>query len=80
MLQSAPAPSRHGFQLTVIARHDTPAIVVPPGRGGGPAYRGPGEVDYLCGRCGAVLCDGVRPGMFRVLAFSCHCGAVNGVR
>jgi hypothetical protein len=78
VLQSV--PSRQTFQLTVISPRETLAIVVPPGRGGGPVCRGPGEVDYLCGECGAVLCDGVSRGMFRVLTFSCHCGALNGVR
>jgi hypothetical protein len=73
-------PSRYSQRLAVIARCDTPTIVVPPGRGGGPAYRGPGEVDYLCGECGAVLCDGVMLGMFQALAFACRCGAVNGLR
>ena len=78
MLQSV--PSRYSLRLAVIARRDTPTIVVPAGRGGGPAYRGPGEVDYLCGECGRVLCDGVTLGMFQALAFACHCGALNGVR
>ncbi len=78
MLQTV--SSRHRFSLSVVAHRDMPAIVVPPGRGGGPAYRGPGEVDYVCGGCGAVLCDGVSLGMFAALSFACRCGALNRLR
>ncbi len=43
------------------------------------AYRGDGAVDYACGGCGTLLAIGVRPGMFRSLAFSCACGALNSL-
>jgi hypothetical protein len=73
-------PLRRRVTLTVLTRNGTSSIVVPPGPGGGPAYRGPGPADYLCGECGAVLCDGVSLGMFNALAFACRCGALNGLR
>ncbi len=38
-----------------------------------------GVVDYACGGCGTLLAIGVRPGMFRSLAFSCACGALNAL-
>ncbi len=42
-------------------------------------FRGPGELDYACGRCGSLLAIGVLPGMFRRLVFTCSCGASNMV-
>jgi hypothetical protein len=70
--------SRHRVPLRVIGRGGTSAIVVPPAPDGGPAYRGTGPTDLVCGRCGAALASGVGPGMFRALAFACRCGALNG--
>lgn len=74
------AAHRDQVALSVIPTGAAPAVVVPPGLAGVPIYRGPGGVDYLCGRCGAVLCDGVSRGMFASLAFACRCGAVNALR
>ena len=36
-----------------------------------PALRGGGEVDYLCGFCGAVIVEAVDRGQLRQLAFKC---------
>jgi hypothetical protein len=36
-----------------------------------PALRGGGEVDYLCGSCGAVIVEAVDRGQLRQLAFKC---------
>ncbi len=71
-------PLRTRVPLVVVPRR-TRAIIVPPGRGGGPAYSGAGPVDLVCGACSALLCGGVARGMFSALAFACHCGAVNTI-
>jgi hypothetical protein len=69
---------RTRIPLVVVPRRAR-AIVVPPGRGGGPAYSGAGPVDLVCGACSALLCSGVAHGMFNALAFACQCGAVNAM-
>ncbi len=73
-------PRREHVTLAVLPADAVPAVVVPPGLLGVPVYRGPGSVDYVCGGCGVVLCDGVSRGMFGSLAFACRCGAVNAIR
>jgi hypothetical protein len=70
---------RERIVLATLSIGGRAAVVVPPGMAGAPIYRGPGRVDYLCGQCGAVLCDGVSPGMFSSLAFACRCGAVSAL-
>lgn len=75
-----PATQREHVTLAVLPEGAVAAVVVPPGLVGVPMYRGPGRVDYLCGRCGTVLCHGVSRGMFVSLAFACRCGAVNALR
>jgi hypothetical protein len=71
---------REQVTLRVLPADAVPAVVVPPGLGGVPVYRGPGWIDYLCGQCGAILCHGVSRGMFLSVAFACRCGVVNAVR
>ncbi|HTT69612.1 MAG TPA: hypothetical protein VMG32_00205, partial [Anaeromyxobacteraceae bacterium] len=46
---------------------------------GAPVFTGPGDLDYLCGACGMLLCEGVRPGLFVGVLFACRCGAENQV-
>jgi predicted RNA-binding Zn-ribbon protein involved in translation (DUF1610 family) len=36
-----------------------------------PALRGEGDVDYLCGNCGAVIVEAVDRGQLQQLAFKC---------
>jgi hypothetical protein len=36
-----------------------------------PALRGEGDVDYLCGYCGAVIVEAVGRGQLQQLAFKC---------
>jgi len=69
--------SRRRVALLVVPARTTAAVVVPPAPDGGPAYRGYGPVDLVCGACGSVVCAGVAEGMFVSLAFACRCGAVN---
>jgi len=47
---------------------------------GRPAYTGPGPANYLCGGCGAVLCEGVRAGILAAVVFQCSCGEFNRIR
>jgi len=47
---------------------------------GRPAYTGPGPANYTCGRCGAVLCEGVRAGILASVVFQCSCGEFNRTR
>jgi hypothetical protein len=72
-------PVRTRVRLSASGRRATAASVVPPSREGGPAFNGAGDVDYVCGCCAALLCAGVRRGMFASLAFACGCGAVNTI-
>jgi hypothetical protein len=44
-----------------------------------PLYIGPGRTRYLCGGCGAVLCEGVHDGFVASLVFECPCGELNRV-
>ena len=47
---------------------------------GAPAFRGYSEMDYVCGSCGMVICDGIRPGAFAGIVFHCGaCGELNRV-
>jgi hypothetical protein len=46
---------------------------------GQPVFRGRWDTDYLCGACGAALCEGVKDGMMAQLWFECSCGALNRV-
>jgi hypothetical protein len=74
-------PRRERVPLAVLPPDAVLAVVVvPPGVVGVPVYRGPGPIDYVCGGCGVVLCDGVIRGMFTSLAFACRCGVINAVR
>lgn len=70
-------PGRH-IVLHAVSSDQTSAIVIPPGVGGSPAWRGLGAWDYVCAVCKALLCAGVDSGRtFRSLVFRCSCGALN---
>jgi hypothetical protein len=56
-------------------RRPTPPIAVR----GAPAFSGTSDTDYVCGRCGVVICEGVRPGAFAGFVFQCSCGQFNRV-
>jgi len=45
----------------------------------GPLFRGMGEFDYSCARCGALLCAGLGAGALAGVVFRCWCGALNQV-
>ncbi len=70
---------RRRIVLKRVSPFEATGVIVRVRRGGGALYRGHGHADYVCGSCGSLLCIGVRPGMFRSLAFACLCGAVNQV-
>jgi hypothetical protein len=44
------------------------------------SFSGGGPLDYACGDCGALLCDGMRPGQLVGLVLRCDlCGSTNVV-
>ena len=43
-----------------------------------PAFKGEGEVDYMCGSCGALIAEKVRLGQIRNIVVHCpKCGQYN---
>jgi len=44
-----------------------------------PLHVGPGRTSYLCGSCGAVLCEVVHDGFVAALVFECPCGQLSRV-
>jgi hypothetical protein len=50
-----------------------------PGRSAGPLFRGNGDVDYVCGHCGAVMAAGMGPRQHVIVdtARCSGCGAEN---
>jgi hypothetical protein len=80
---------RVGVVEQVVVRHETIQLNLVPSReakgfivkvvDGEPAYKGPGPANYTCGRCGAVLCEGVRAGILAALVFQCSCGGFNKI-
>ncbi|HTT70040.1 MAG TPA: hypothetical protein VMG32_02370 [Anaeromyxobacteraceae bacterium] len=71
--------ARARVALEVLEASEARGFVIPHRRDGSVPYRGAGEVDYTCGRCGQLLAIGVPPGLFRRFVFSCACGALNQV-
>lgn len=75
--KDAAALVRERVALDPVDLSDAAGLVIPATRSA--TYRGWGDLDYCCGECGAVLCIGVRRGLFRALLFACACGALNRV-
>ena len=69
---------REFITLDLVPAPETGVYVVRIGAGT-PVYSGPGPANYVCGRCGAVLCEGVRAGMLASVIFECSCGEFNRV-
>ena len=43
-----------------------------------PAFKGEGDVDYICGNCGAILAGKLRRGQIRNIVVHCpKCGQYN---
>ncbi|MBN1130682.1 MAG: hypothetical protein JXA71_16965 [Chitinispirillaceae bacterium] len=67
-------PPPEGSTATVLVQQDASAPVVT-GKG-----EIPDPVDYVCGRCGNLLAQYVRPGQFRNIVFYCRkCSSYNRV-
>jgi len=51
----------------------------PPGRSAGPLFRGNGDIDYVCGQCGAVIAAAMSPTQHVIVdrATCSGCGAEN---
>lgn len=71
--------ARERIALEVVDSSDARGLLVLPGPDGSVLFRGQGNADYACGRCGHLLAIGIRRGMFQRFAFACACGAVNQV-
>jgi hypothetical protein len=68
---------RRRVVLAVVPGHVPEAVPLVPPAAGRPIFSGDGPLDYVCGRCGAVLGAGVHPGALAGLLVRCRCGAVN---
>ena len=43
-----------------------------------PAFKGEGDIDYICGNCGVVLAEKIRQGQIRNIVIHCpKCGQYN---
>lgn len=60
-------------------------VVTSPGGGSFPTpipvraavFRGHSDIDYVCGKCGSLICEGIRAGAFKGLIFFCvACSAI----
>jgi hypothetical protein len=72
--------ARSSVTLEIVSRSYQSYFWIVGQRGDGqPLFRGHWETDYLCGACGATLCEGIRAGMMSHLWFECACGALNRV-
>lgn len=67
-------PLRQKIVLSVV-EDDEPAGFTLPLRDG--PYRGHGDADLACGRCGQILVIGVSRTAFRRFLLPCPCGALN---
>ncbi len=73
------AALRHRLPLEVVSEEDVSGFPIPAQPHGVVLFRGQGDLDYACGRCGGLLAIGVLPGMLRRFVFACVCGALNVV-
>jgi predicted RNA-binding Zn-ribbon protein involved in translation (DUF1610 family) len=78
---SAAAASRvvvSTLRLEAIAQTDARTTPMPPSKSGGPTFVGNGLTNYVCGRCGAVICERMRTGQLKGVVFTCGgCGHLN---
>jgi len=70
--------ARRRQRLILIEAPEPDTKVIAP-KTGGPLFRGVGEYDYACARCGALLCAGLGAGALAGVVFRCWCGALNQV-
>jgi hypothetical protein len=68
---------RQRLVLELVDHEPSDRFAVPPREDGSPVFRGPGAIDYACGRCARLLAIGVRRGLFASLMWRCACGATN---
>ncbi|HTP30465.1 MAG TPA: hypothetical protein VMK12_33010, partial [Anaeromyxobacteraceae bacterium] len=64
----------YAIPLECVPAREATGFVVSLRHSGAPAFKGRWSANYVCGRCGAVLCDGIRPGLFVGIIFQCLCG------
>jgi len=69
--------ARERVVLEIVEDDASRGFAVPARDDGAPAFRGMGDLDYVCGRCTRLLAIGVRPGVFSSLVLRCQCGALN---
>ena len=70
-----PIPLRRRLVLSVVEDDEPAAGFTLPLRDG--PYRGHGDADLACGRCGRLLVIGVSRNAFRRFFLPCPCGALN---
>ena len=71
------------FELEVISQPEegTATILVFKKKGKHAFFKGVGEVNYLCGACGNVLCQGTERGQIIGIVFKCpNCDSFNYVK
>jgi hypothetical protein len=73
-MQPGTSIPERAIRLECVAARQANGFVVRLRRHGTPAFKGQWSTDYVCGKCGAVLCEGVRPGLFASVVFQCCCG------
>ena len=73
------AVRRETIRLDLVPSREAKGFIVRI-EAGRPAYTGPGPANYACGRCGTVLCEGVRAGILAAVVFQCSCGEFNRIR
>jgi hypothetical protein len=68
---------RRRLRLEVLAQAPDPSLVQDVFHG--PLIDGRGLLDYACGQCDSVLCNGISSGMLPGVVIRCWCGALNRV-
>lgn len=78
---SSPPPARPCLPLEIVGPLDAKGFIVPTPTPWTPAFEGLGDVDYVCGSCGRVVCRSVKRGLFAGMIFRCvGCNKLNRVR
>lgn len=68
------AAVRARYSLAVVDGEDVGGFTLPLRAG---PYRGQGDTDLACGRCGGLLVIGLPRDVFRSFVLPCPCGALN---
>ncbi len=76
----SPSSLSRRLALDVVSPGDAMGFIVPTPAPWAPAFEGRWDIDYVCGRCGRVVCQGVKRWLFAGIVFRCvACNALNRV-